>query len=108
MEWEVRQEKSFEMLKKQFTIESVLVVPDLDKKMRMEIDALDFATRGVLSMKCEDGQCVRIEDEGLGFHFIFFHFPFIFSYFLLKRKKTKCDIITGHMTWSQKSHTHMI
>jgi len=23
-------------------------------------------------------------------------------------KKTKCDTITGHMIWSQKSHDHMI
>jgi len=29
------------------------VVPDLDK-MRMEVDALDFVTGGVLSMECED------------------------------------------------------
>jgi len=32
----------------------VLVVPDLDKKMRMEVDALDYATEGILSMECED------------------------------------------------------
>jgi len=30
------------------------VVPDLDKKMRMEVDASDFVTGGVLSMECED------------------------------------------------------
>ena len=29
------------------------MVPDLDK-MRMEVDALDFVTGGVLSMECED------------------------------------------------------
>jgi len=28
---------------------------------------------------------VRIEDDGLGFHFILFYFPFIFSYFLRKK-----------------------
>jgi len=33
----------------------VLAAPDLDKKMRIEVDALDYATRGVLSMECEDG-----------------------------------------------------
>ena len=27
---------------------------DLDREMRVEADALDFATEGVLSMKCED------------------------------------------------------
>jgi len=30
---------------------------------------------------------VRIEDDGLGFYFIFFHFPLIFPYFLLKEYK---------------------
>ena len=37
-----------------FTIELVLVLADLDKEMRVETDALDFAIEGVLSMKCED------------------------------------------------------
>jgi len=35
-------------------IEPVLVTLDLDRKMRAEADALDFAIGGVLSMKCED------------------------------------------------------
>jgi len=42
-------------LKEQFTKEPVLAAPDLDKKMRMELDASDYATGGVLSMECEDG-----------------------------------------------------
>ena len=41
-------------MKKRFTMEPVLVTPDLDREMRVEADALDFATGGVLSMKCED------------------------------------------------------
>ena len=32
----------------------MLAVPDLDKKMRMEVDVLDYATGGVLSMECKD------------------------------------------------------
>jgi len=36
------------------TKELVLAVPDLDKKMRMEVDALDYVIEGVLSMECED------------------------------------------------------
>jgi len=32
----------------------VLVAPDLDKKFRMETDTSNYATRGVLSMKCSD------------------------------------------------------
>ena len=31
-----------------------MVTPDLDKEMRVEVDASDFATGGVLSIKCED------------------------------------------------------
>jgi len=41
-------------LKEKFTKEPVLAVPDLDKKMRMEVDTLDYAIEGVLSMECED------------------------------------------------------
>jgi len=32
------------------------MAPDLDKKMRMEVDASDFVTGGILSMECEDGR----------------------------------------------------
>ena len=53
-EWTERQEKAFEELKKRFTEEPVLVAPDLDKKMRMEVDASDYAIGGVLSMECKD------------------------------------------------------
>ena len=52
--WGERQQRSFEELKERFTIEPVLVTPDLDKEMRVEADASDFATGGVLSLKCED------------------------------------------------------
>ena len=53
-EWGEKQQKVFEELKRRFTTELVLVTPDLDKKMRVEVDASDFATGEVLSMKCED------------------------------------------------------
>jgi len=54
-EWTEKQEKVFRELKEWFTKEPVLVAPDIDKKMRMEVDALDYATGGVLSMECKDG-----------------------------------------------------
>jgi len=41
-------------LKEWFTKEPVLAAPDINKKMRMEIDTLDYATGGVLSIECED------------------------------------------------------
>ena len=44
----------FKELKRRFTTEPVLVTPDLDKEIRVEADASDFAIGGVLSMKCED------------------------------------------------------
>jgi len=44
----------FEKLKERFMIELILVILDLDKKMRVEIDMSDFAMSGVLLMKCED------------------------------------------------------
>jgi len=52
--WGERQQKAFEELKERFTMEPVLVTPDLDREMRVEADASDFAMGGVLSMKCED------------------------------------------------------
>jgi len=44
----------FKELKERFTKEPVLAALDLDKKMRMEVDALDYTTEGVLSMECKD------------------------------------------------------
>jgi len=41
-------------LKERFTKELVLVVLDLDKKIRIEIDTLDYVTGGVLFMEYED------------------------------------------------------
>ena len=52
--WMEKQEKAFRELKERFTKEPVLAAPDLDKKMRMEVDISDYAMRGVLSMECED------------------------------------------------------
>ena len=44
----------FKELKKRFTKELVLAAPDLNKKMRIEVDILDYVMGGVLSMKCKD------------------------------------------------------
>jgi len=54
--WEGKQEKVFEELKQVFITQPVLVVLDLDKEMRVEADALEYATGGVLSMRCEDNK----------------------------------------------------
>ena len=57
-EWGIRQEKSFEVLKKWFTREPILVAPDLDRKMRMEVDVSDYAIVG----DCQ--QSVRMDSRG--------------------------------------------
>jgi len=52
--WEETQQKAFDGLKKIFTSRPILVAPDLDKEFRVEANASNYATRGVLSMKCSD------------------------------------------------------
>jgi len=54
--WEKEQKEAFEKLKAEFTTEPVLAIPDIDREMRVKADALDYATGGVLSTKCEDGK----------------------------------------------------
>jgi len=39
-----------------FTIRLVLVAPDLDKEMRIEADASEYATREVLLMRYKDNK----------------------------------------------------
>jgi len=51
-----KQEKAFEKLKEKFTKEPVLAAPDLNKKIRMEVDISGYITEGILSMECEDGR----------------------------------------------------
>ena len=44
----------FDKLKQIFTTRPVLAAPDLDREFRVEADTSNYATRGVLSMKCSD------------------------------------------------------
>ena len=55
-DWTEKQEKMFRELKEQFTKKPVLAAPDLDKKLRVEVDTSDYAMGGVLSMKVENGR----------------------------------------------------
>jgi len=48
-------------LKEKFTKELILTAPDLDKKIRMEVDASDYAMGRVLSMECEHIQWRSVE-----------------------------------------------
>ena len=53
-QWESKQQQAFDKLKRIFTMRPVLAAPDLDKEFRVEADASNYTTRGVLSMKCSD------------------------------------------------------
>ena len=54
--WEGEQEEAFAKLKRIFTTKPVLAAPNLDKEMRVEADASDYAIEEVLSVKGEDGK----------------------------------------------------
>jgi len=43
-------------LKMVFMSRPLLVAPNLDKEFRVEADASNFATEGMLSIKCEDNK----------------------------------------------------
>ena len=52
--WRERQQKVFEKLKEEFMMEPVLITPDLEKEIRVEANAPNFVTGGVLPIKCEN------------------------------------------------------
>jgi len=53
-QWKEIQQKAFDELKQVFITKPVLAVPDLDKEFRVEANASNYATRGVLSIKYSD------------------------------------------------------
>jgi len=70
-DWIEKQEKVFEKLKKRFIKELILTVLDLNKKIRMEVDILDYVIEGV-----------RVTNLGLKFLLTFFFISnFIFNLF---------------------------
>jgi len=52
--WEREQEEVFEKLKTVFTTKPILAILDINREIRVEADASDYATGGVLSTKCEN------------------------------------------------------
>jgi len=53
-QWGEEQQKAFNELKQVFMTKPVLVASDLDKEFRVEADVSNYATEGVLSIKCSD------------------------------------------------------
>ena len=53
-QWGAEQQQAFDKLKWVFTTKPVSTAPDLDKKFRVKADTSNYATGGVLSMKCSD------------------------------------------------------
>jgi len=41
-------------LKKKLIIELILVTPHLDRKIKIEVDILDYVMKGMLSMECSN------------------------------------------------------
>ena len=54
--WKKEQEKVFKRLKAIFTTEPILAILDINREMRVEVNASDYATVGVLLTKYEDGK----------------------------------------------------
>jgi len=52
--WEGEEQATFDKLKRAFMTRPVLAAPDLDKEFRVEADTSNYATGGVLSMRCSD------------------------------------------------------
>jgi len=52
--WGAEQQKAFKQLKTVFTSRLLLVASDLDKEFKVKADTSNFATGGVLSIKCKD------------------------------------------------------
>jgi len=52
--WGKSQQKAFDKLKRVFTTKPVLAVLDLDKEFRVKVDASNYTTEEVLSMKYSD------------------------------------------------------
>jgi len=52
--WGEEQQAAFEQLKAVFTTRPMLATPELDKEFRVEANASNFATGGVLSVKCDN------------------------------------------------------
>lgn len=53
--WSTDQQEAFQSLKDSFTSSTILVLWDLEKSTRIEVDASGFATGGTLSQLQEDG-----------------------------------------------------
>ena len=85
-----RQEKIFQELKKRFTKELVLAVLDLDKKMRMEANVLDYVTSSFLSI------VLKLKVVDLTFSYSLSHFNFIFDfsfYFSIFRMRVRVRVM---------------
>jgi hypothetical protein len=53
-DWTEKQQDAFDELKSRFTSAPILVMPNIEKKMKIETDASDYATGAVLSQLMED------------------------------------------------------
>ena len=54
--WKKEQKEAFGKLKEVFMTEPILAILNIDREIRVEVDALDYAMGGVLLIKCEDSK----------------------------------------------------
>jgi len=54
--WGADQQTVFEQFNQVFTSRPLLVVPDLNRELRVEANASNFVMGGVLSIKCKDSK----------------------------------------------------
>jgi len=58
--WDDDQQKAFEMLKQQFTLAPILLMPDFSKPFRLETDASDYDYGTILSQQSDDGHWLLV------------------------------------------------
>jgi hypothetical protein len=50
----MKEREAFDEIKRRIVLDPILVTADLTKPLRLECNALDFATSAVLLVKCDD------------------------------------------------------
>ena len=98
--WGEEQQAAFKQLKAVFTTRLVLATPELDKEFRVEADASNFATGGVLSVKYDN--CHK-PPLWLSLFLLFFSLLF---YFLFIAWESLSHYVTQGVTMSHQKGSH--
>ena len=58
--WDDDQQKAFDMLKQQFTLAPILLMPDFLRPFQLEMDASDYDYGAILSQQSDDGHWLPV------------------------------------------------